>query len=57
MAEQFIGHDEGRKRLVLMDRPEAAALFAILTAIAWFMHRANISRLLSGSESKIGAKG
>ncbi|MGI9353634.1 MAG: glycerol-3-phosphate 1-O-acyltransferase PlsY [Rhizobiaceae bacterium] len=43
--------------LYLMDRPEAAALFAVLTAIAWFMHRANISRLLSGSEGKIGGKG
>lgn len=34
-----------------------AYLFFALTALAWFMHRANISRLLNGSEGKIGAKG
>ena len=34
-------------------RPEAA-LFLILTVLIWFMHRANISRLLNGSEGKIG---
>src|SRR5215831_17780377 len=36
------------------DRPEAA-LFTVLTALLWFMHRANIARLLDGSEGKIGA--
>ncbi|MEM8750118.1 MAG: glycerol-3-phosphate 1-O-acyltransferase PlsY [Pseudomonadota bacterium] len=36
---------------------DAATLFATLTALAWFMHRSNISRLLSGTEGKIGAKG
>src|SRR5215468_10567939 len=35
------------------DRPEAA-LFTVLTALLWFMHRANIARLLDGSEGKIG---
>jgi acyl phosphate:glycerol-3-phosphate acyltransferase len=35
------------------DKSEAA-LFLVLTALAWIMHRANIARLLSGSESKIG---
>jgi glycerol-3-phosphate acyltransferase PlsY len=35
------------------ERPEAA-LFALLTALLWFMHRANIARLVSGTESKIG---
>jgi glycerol-3-phosphate acyltransferase PlsY len=36
------------------DRQEAA-LFTALTALLWFMHRANIARLLDGSEGKIGA--
>jgi len=34
-----------------------AYLFFALSALAWFMHRANISRLLNGTEGKIGAKG
>jgi len=33
-----------------------AALFAVLSAILWFKHRANIQRLMDGSEGKIGAK-
>jgi len=33
-----------------------AALFGILSAMLWFMHRANIKRLLNGTEGKIGAK-
>jgi len=32
-------------------------LLAILTALVWFMHRANIGRLLAGTEGKIGKKG
>lgn len=32
------------------------AALVLLTALTWLFHRANISRLLSGSESKIGAK-
>jgi glycerol-3-phosphate acyltransferase PlsY len=36
------------------ERPEAV-LFALLTALLWFMHRANIARLVSGTETKIGA--
>jgi glycerol-3-phosphate acyltransferase PlsY len=35
----------------------AAGLFAILAAISWYKHRENIARLLSGKESRIGAKG
>jgi len=31
-----------------------AALFALLTLLIWIMHRANIARLLRGTESKIG---
>ncbi len=34
-----------------------AILFAIMTIIVIFKHKANISRLLNGTESKIGAKG
>jgi glycerol-3-phosphate acyltransferase PlsY len=34
-----------------------AALAAVMTVIAWIKHRANIQRLLAGSESKIGKKG
>ena len=33
--------------------PEAA-LFLILTALIWLMHRANIARLLNGTEGRIG---
>jgi len=31
-----------------------AALFALLTMLTWIMHRANIARLLQGTEGKIG---
>jgi acyl phosphate:glycerol-3-phosphate acyltransferase len=34
----------------------AAALFVIMTAIVYYKHRANISRLMAGSEARIGAK-
>lgn len=36
--------------------PSVAALFLLLTVLLWTMHRANIERLLNGSEGKIGAK-
>ncbi|MDR6759024.1 glycerol-3-phosphate acyltransferase PlsY [Mycoplana sp. BE70] len=36
---------------------KVAVLFALLTAITWWKHRANIGRLISGTESKIGDKG
>lgn len=37
--------------------PQAAvALMAVLAVLVWLRHRENIARLLSGSESKIGAK-
>ena len=42
--------------LWLMNRPDAAVLYAALTALLWFMHRANLARLLQGTEPKIGAK-
>jgi acyl phosphate:glycerol-3-phosphate acyltransferase len=35
--------------------PNFAALFLFLTVLLWFKHRANIARLLDGSEGKIGA--
>jgi glycerol-3-phosphate acyltransferase PlsY len=34
--------------------PTAAALFLALSALLWFMHRENISRLIAGTEGKIG---
>jgi acyl phosphate:glycerol-3-phosphate acyltransferase len=37
------------------NRPEAQ-LFLLLTALLWIMHRANIARLIAGTESKIGGK-
>ncbi len=42
--------------LWLLGQPSTAALFLLLSALLWIMHRANIGRLLSGSEGKIGAK-
>ena len=38
-------------------KPQAAVVFAALAALLWFKHRANIERLLSGAETKIGQKG
>jgi len=34
--------------------PRLAALFLLLAALLWVMHRGNIARLLDGSESRIG---
>ncbi len=33
-----------------------ALLFAVLSALVWVMHRANIARLVAGTEPKIGKK-
>ncbi len=33
---------------------DVAALFSLLTLLLWFTHRANIARLLNGTETKIG---
>ena len=33
---------------------DAAVVFALLSALVWFRHSANITRLLSGAEAKIG---
>jgi len=35
--------------------PGEAELFAVIAALLWVMHRANISRLMAGTEGKIGA--
>lgn len=42
--------------LWLLGQHNIAALFLLLTILLWVMHRANIARLLNGSEGKIGAK-
>ena len=36
--------------------PEAGLVFAVLAALVWVKHSANIRRLLSGAEPRIGAK-
>jgi acyl phosphate:glycerol-3-phosphate acyltransferase len=36
--------------------PHVGLLFAALAAMLWVMHRANIGRLMAGSEGKIGAR-
>jgi glycerol-3-phosphate acyltransferase PlsY len=40
-----------------LGHPSLALLLGILSAMLWFMHRANIARLCAGTEGKIGAKG
>jgi glycerol-3-phosphate acyltransferase PlsY len=41
--------------LALGERP-MAVLFTILTAMLWIMHRANIARLIAGTETRIGER-
>ncbi len=41
--------------LWLLGAPGPAVLYVALTAALWIMHRANISRLMAGTEGKIGA--
>jgi len=43
--------------LVFLGRMELAELFAVMSAIVFIKHRANIARLMAGTESKIGSKG
>lgn len=43
--------------LFYLGRIDYAVLFVIMTVIVFIKHRANISRLLAGTESRIGAKG
>jgi glycerol-3-phosphate acyltransferase PlsY len=40
--------------VLLLGQPADAALFGLLTLLTWIMHRANIGRLVQGTESKIG---
>jgi glycerol-3-phosphate acyltransferase PlsY len=42
--------------LWFIDEQRTALLFVLLTALLWFMHRANIARLLAGSEPRIGRR-
>ncbi len=37
--------------------PRTAGLFLLLSVLLWITHRANIRRLLAGTEGKIGVKG
>ena len=37
-------------------RYELYAILFLLTALAWYRHRANLGRLLKGTENKFGAK-
>ncbi|MET0531573.1 MAG: glycerol-3-phosphate 1-O-acyltransferase PlsY [Microvirga sp.] len=43
--------------LWLLGEPGMAAIMIILVALLWWKHSANISRLLDGTEGKIGQKG
>ncbi|RWM26633.1 glycerol-3-phosphate 1-O-acyltransferase PlsY [Mesorhizobium sp.] len=43
--------------LYFISTPQIAGLFAVMSLIVFIKHRANISRLLAGTEGKIGAKG
>ncbi|WP_134496752.1 glycerol-3-phosphate 1-O-acyltransferase PlsY [Microvirga pakistanensis] len=43
--------------LWLLDAPAVAAMTVILVALLWWKHSDNISRLLDGTEGKIGQKG
>jgi len=36
------------------DLPDEASLFALLVILLWIMHRANIARLVAGTEGRIG---
>ncbi|MER9438860.1 glycerol-3-phosphate 1-O-acyltransferase PlsY [Mesorhizobium sp. M0618] len=43
--------------LYVLSTPQNAALFVLMSIIVFIKHRENISRLLAGTEGKIGAKG
>ncbi|TIM21761.1 MAG: glycerol-3-phosphate acyltransferase, partial [Mesorhizobium sp.] len=42
--------------LYVLSTPEIAGLFALMSLIVIIKHRANIARLLAGTEGKIGTK-
>jgi glycerol-3-phosphate acyltransferase PlsY len=39
---------------LIFGHADIAALFSLLTLLLWFMHRANIARLVNGTETRIG---
>ncbi len=41
---------------LLLSQPMHAAIFAVLAVMGWVRHHANITRLVKGTEPKIGAK-
>jgi glycerol-3-phosphate acyltransferase PlsY len=43
--------------LYLMGLPQAAMVFAAMSVIVWYKHKANIERLRAGTETRIGSKG
>lgn len=43
--------------LYFLGLPLAAILFAVMSVIVWYKHKANIQRLLAGTEPRIGSKG
>jgi glycerol-3-phosphate acyltransferase PlsY len=43
--------------LYVLSTPQIAILFVVMSIIVFIKHRENISRLLAGTEGKIGAKG
>ncbi len=43
--------------LWIVGEEKIALVMAIMTAVAWWRHEANIKRLLAGTEGKIGQKG
>jgi glycerol-3-phosphate acyltransferase PlsY len=42
--------------LLMLDRRPEALLFGLLTVLLWVQHRANIKRLLDGTEGRIGKR-
>jgi glycerol-3-phosphate acyltransferase PlsY len=42
--------------LWLIGENRLAGLFLVLTLVLWVMHRANIARLFSGTEGRIGQR-
>ena len=53
------GADRQRRnagRAVVERQYGEAELFLLLAVLLWIMHRANIARLIAGTEGKIGAK-
>jgi acyl phosphate:glycerol-3-phosphate acyltransferase len=43
--------------LWILGADKIAAAMALMTVITWWKHKANITRLIAGKESKIGSKG